>query len=367
MKRKLLVSAVVAALLTGSVTLNAKDVDVTGHGTKARIESLQKHISLDQKPNENAFRKIALKDTKGRTQYCVAKEAAYQKAGFKKAPEAVFSGLNETLSAINSLQHHDIDAAKRHLAAATKAFDAALKADPKLKLVPIANEIEVKAFNGDAKLIKRALVTAEYLLSKGDTQGARELLLPLEDEMDITVEYIPMDIFPVATKEAQKALEKGDTAKALALLTTGLGTFVVDTVVIPIPLLAAQELVATASKIDKTKKKEALAYLKAAQEELEKAILLGYTRKYAAEYRALIKEIKAIEKEIKGKNAVEKLYEHLKESFKKLLGKTRGDVTRNKAEAAVNAYEKSQMQKALKKRESFYKEAVEEAKKANNK
>ena len=181
--------------------------------------------------------------------------------------------------------------------------------------------------------------------------------------MDITVEYIPMDIFPVATKEAQKALEKGDSAKALALLTTGLGTFVVDTVVIPIPLLEAQELVATASQINKSKKKEALAYLKAAREALEKAILLGYTRKYAAEYRALIKEIEAIEKEIKGKNAVEKLYEHLKESFRKLLGKTRGDVTRNKAEAAVKAHERKEMQKALKERENFYKKAVEEMKK----
>ena len=363
--RKLLISATVAALLTGGIALVAKDVDVTGHGTKARIEALQKHMSLDQKMDVNAFRKIALEDNKGRKQYCIAKEAAYQKTGFKKAPQAVFTGLSETLSAINSLQHHDIDEAKRHLAVAVKAFDAALKADPSLKLVPIANEIEIKAFNGDTKLIKRALVTAEYLLSKGDTQGAREILLPLEDEMVITVEYLPMDIFPLAAKEARQALEKGDSAKALALLLSGLGTFVVDTVTIPIPLLTAQELVIAASQIDKSKKKEALAYLKAAREELEKAVLLGYTRKHAAEYRALVQEIKAIEKEIKGKNAVEKLYERIKTRFQKLLGKTRGDVTRNKAEAAVNAYEKKEMQQALKERALFQKEAVEDMKKTN--
>jgi hypothetical protein len=58
---------------------------------------------------------------------------------------------------------------------------------------------------------------------------------------------------------------------------------------------------------------------------LQKAELLGYTTKHSAEYKALSNSIKEIEKEIKGKNMVEKLYDNLKKDFTSLIKKTKDD------------------------------------------
>ena len=376
MKRSVLFSLTVASFLFGAINLNAdvvaqKEAAALANPkmtmgdvhAKAKIEEAQNKLLFESKMDAQKFQQEALQDEAKQVRYSVGKEAAHQKANFKKAPQEVFDGLQKTLEAINALEHKDIKSAKKHLEEATKAFDAALKANPNLKLVPIANEIEVKAFTGDVNLIKKAISTAEKLLKEGDTQAARALLLPLEDEMVINTEFIPMDIYPIATKDAAKALDKGDEAKALAILMAGLSTMVVDTVIIPIPLLTAQDLVIAASQLDKSKKKEATALLDAAQKELEKAVLLGYTKKHAPEYKAIMNEIKAIKKEIKGKNAVEKLYDHIKESFRKLLGKTREDATRNKAEAAVNAYQSKEMKEAIKKEQTFLKEAQQDTQK----
>jgi predicted ATP-grasp superfamily ATP-dependent carboligase len=376
MKKNLIFSFAVASFLFGAIHLSADAVakkeaaalanpkmTLGDVHAKAKIEEAQNKLLFESKINAQKFQQEALQDKAQQLRYSVGKEAAYQKANFKKAPKEVFEGLQKTLEAINALEHKDTASAKKHLEAATKAFDAALKANPNLKLVPIANEIEVKAFSGDVNLIQKAIKTAEKLLHDNDTQAARALLLPLEDEMVIATQFIPMDIYPIATKDAAKALEEGNVEKSLAILMTGLSTMVIDTVVIPIPLLTAQDLVIAASQLEKSKKKEASALLEAAQKELEKAVLLGYTKKHAPEYKAIMHEIKAIQKEIKGKNAVEKLYVHIKESFKKLLGKTREDIARNKAEAKINAYENKEFKKAVEKKDVFKKEAEQDTKK----
>ena len=47
------------------------------------------------------------------------------------------------------------------------------------------------------------------------------------------------------------------------------------------------------------------------KEELKRAELLGYTKKHEENYKLLNSEIEKIEKEIKGENKIEKLYEQL--------------------------------------------------------
>ncbi len=59
--------------------------------------------------------------------------------------------------------------------------------------------------------------------------------------------------------------------------------------------------------------------------ELDKAVLLGYASKHSSEYKSLKSKILAIQKEIKGKNKVEKLYRDIKKDFKSLVHKTRGE------------------------------------------
>ncbi len=343
------------ALATGSVKAEA--------AAKAKVEESQEKLLFKTKMDTSRFKNEALSDKAKMIQHSVSKEAAHHKQNFKQAPKEVISGLDQTIFAIDAIKRNEIEAAKDALDKATKSFDAALKADPKLQLVPVANEITINAFGGDVALIKKTIKTAISLLKDRDTQAARAILLPLQDEMVVTTEFIPMDLYPVATKKAAMALKKGKNDEAVNILITALHMMVSDTIVVPLPLLMAQDLVTAASKLDKSKKKEATAFLKMAQDELEKAVLLGYTKKHAFSYKAIEKEIKAIKKEIKGKNAVEKLYDHIKESFKKLLGETRKDVTRNNAEERVNAFEQKEQKKALHEKTLFKQEATQDTQK----
>ena len=181
--------------------------------------------------------------------------------------------------------------------------------------------------------MKETIKTAQDLLDDYETQAARALLMPLKDDMIITTQYLPMGVYPLATKDALKQLNEGKEKEAFSTLVTALHGVVVQFVVIPLPLITAQSLVIEASQLDKKEKTKALKLLDAAQDELEKAVLLGYTKKHAPEYATLKKEIKNIQKEIKGKNIVEKLYEKIKKDFASLLSKHESESTTKKQDA----------------------------------
>jgi hypothetical protein len=86
--------------------------------------------------------------------------------------------------------------------------------------------------------------------------------------------------------------------------------------------MRAEELLKQASALDKEKDKEkANQILTDAQKELEIASLLGYTHKNAKDYEDIKSQIKALKKEINGKNAVEKMYEKIKSSVSQLMHK----------------------------------------------
>ena len=263
----------------------------------------------------------------------VNKEAESAKESLKKSPKEVVEGMKQTIVAIKALQNKDAKTAKEALQKASKLFDTAIKDDPKLALVPVANSIEVHDFTGDSKLVKETIKTAQDLLDDYETQAARALLMPLKDDMIITTQYLPMGIYPLATKDALKQLNEGKEKEAFSTLVTALHEVVVQFVVIPLPLITAQSLVIEASQLDKKEKTKALKLLDAAQDELEKAVLLGYTKKHAPEYATLKKEIKNIQKEIKGKNIVEKLYEKIKKDFASLLSKHESESTTKKQDA----------------------------------
>ncbi len=340
MKRILSISTIAAALMFGALSLQAK------------TDQLQLHTKNDR--NVQA------------SKHAVAKEVDFQKKAFKTASKDIMTGLQNTMQAIDALQKDKTDAAKAALKKATQAFDAALKADPSLKLVPVENAIDLAAIEAPTEEIQKMIDASVKLLKSHKVQDAKALLQPLTDEIDIDTVFIPMDLYPVATKMALEALDKGDKKGALLALTQGLSTMVHTRVVIPLGLLTAQDLVITASKLDKSKKKEATALLDAARKELAKARLLGYVSKHDKEYRALEAQIKNIQKEIKGKNAVEKLYEKLKKDFASLLGKTRsesvtvGTPAQKAAEEKVLKFEKEENKKALKERKAFLQEAMQD-------
>jgi len=83
-----------------------------------------------------------------------------------------------------------------------------------------------------------------------------------------------------------------------------------------LPLFESADLITAASKVAKENKTQALKYLDAASDTLDVAEKLGYVSKSATTYKVLHEEIKKVQKEIKGKNEAEKLFDSLKEKFK---------------------------------------------------
>jgi hypothetical protein len=323
MKQKLLLSTITAALLIGATGLQA-------HSTKKELVN-----NVIQHSIKN----------------------------HKEAPKEIVTGMQNTFAALKALQANKKEDAQKALEAATKSFDAALKADPSLDLVPVDERFQAFAFLGDSAVIVNRLKVAEQLLKAHDTQVATALLTPLKDELDISVISIPMKIYPVATKKALALLKKGDTKGAFEAVATAMNSLVVAKAIIPTPLLVAQDLVIDASKLDKKKKEEAQNLLAAAKEELKRAELLGYVSRHEAAYKLLNDDIEKIQKEIKGKNMVEKLYEVIKKDFKSIIdhSKISKATPEELAEKKVNDFEKKEMKKALKEKNLFRKEALEDA------
>ena len=298
----------------------------------------------------------------------VQKVANEQIKNHKQAPKEIVEGLQNTYMAMTALQQNKKDEAVKLLEKANKSFDVALKADPSLKLIPIDERLQAYAFMGSSDVIDARLKLAVQLLKAHETQDASDILLPLKDELDITTVSVPMNLYPVSTKAALEALKKDDIKGAAVALNTAMSSLISFRIVIPTPLLVAQDLIAEASKLDKSKKEDAAKLLDAAKEELKRAELLGYTSKHAEDYKVLNENIENIQKEIKGKNKVEELYEKLKNKFMTSIehirtSKSKMTTPEETAEKKVNAYQKDEAQKALKEKAQFNKDAQADEKK----
>jgi len=337
------VSVITAMFLT--VSLNADNLtdsvakkaqEAIDNPSKIDTKSAEENVSKVEKSMYNSaiydaqkFQRDALKDRNSMLKSSVAKETKIERAKFKKISKEISQAFNKTVNAIRLITQNSIESASKELEEANRLFETILKKNPKLDLIPVENAITVKVLEGNSTTIKKALDRAKKDIEVYNTQEARTILLPMQDEMDILTVYIPMKIYPVAVKRALEALKDSKPQEALEILTQALGSKVINAIIIPLPLLVAHDLVETASKLDKSRKEDAIALLDTAKEELLKAYLLGYTKKHDKAYKELNEQIDALKKEILGKNNTEESYKSLNESFNRLLDKTRAEVHKN--------------------------------------
>jgi cellobiose-specific phosphotransferase system component IIA len=350
MKKLVTLSTIAATLMLGAVSLQAEEHKAP-ESKEAKAVKVEKRLKHTDAHGDTYYSNSHVKLKPG-----LSKEIHKHSGELKGAPKEIAEGLQKTIKAINEIENNKVDEAKKLLKEAGDAFAKALKEKPDLKLVPVENEIMLYRFGAQPETIEARVKLAKQLLDDYQTQAARDILMPMKDEIDITTVFIPMDLYPVATKKALEALEKGKKDEAIEILAGGLNTLVGTRIIVPASLLAAQELTEVASKLDKEKKDDAIKILEQAKQELEKARLLGYVSKHAAEYKALSESIDKVEKEIKGENKVEKLYEELKKSFESLLNKVRSDKIQlgsggEKAEKKADEAEKKEAPKADEKKE----------------
>jgi ribonuclease HII len=238
----------------------------------------------------------------------------------KKSEVPVIKGAVEavvlTQKVLVDLDKNDTKSAIKDLEDAIGKLEVVLAAEKAPKLLPIDASITAVEYLGDAKEIKKNIDAVEDLLEDGKVQEARKLLNTLQSEIDIISVNLPVSSYPDALKLAAKYLHENKPEQAKAVLVAALNTMVEQVVVIPIPVLKADALIVAASEIAKEDKEQALKHLAQAKVELEKAKLLGYTSKSDVTYKALNEAIEKTEKEIKGKNKAEKLFEDLIKKIK---------------------------------------------------
>ncbi|SFV65261.1 hypothetical protein MNB_SV-3-97 [hydrothermal vent metagenome] len=234
--------------------------------------------------------------------------------------EAVNS-LKDAHDAFVALDKKDEALATKKLESALGKLEVILASEKVPSLLPIDSIVKVYEYLGTSKDIESTLAAVSTLLSKNKVQEARELMLPMQSEIDITTISLPLASYPDALKLAAKYVHSHEIDKAKEVLGIALSTFTSVTEVIPIPLLKATDLIAASSAIAKEDKTRALAYLDAASESLKVAHDLGYVSKSTTTYKVLQEQIEAVQKEIKGPNKAEKLFETLKASLKEFKEK----------------------------------------------
>lgn len=252
----------------------------------------------------------------------VAKGTQDALASQKKLIQEAISSLKYTGDALIALNKNDVDSATKNIEKALGKLEVILSTKNAPKLLPIDSHVTMTEYIGTKEDIKKSIDTVKDLLDDNKVQVARNLLNTLQSEIDISVVSLPLATYPDALKLAAKYIHENKLDKAKSVLEIALNTFDTTTTVIPLPLLKAADLINVSASLSKNgKKDEALKYLQAAEDELDVAQTLGYVSHSSITYKSLHEAIKHIEKEIKGKNKAEKLFDDLKAKLKEFKTK----------------------------------------------
>ena len=238
-----------------------------------------------------------------------------------KLVQEALNSLKDAHDAFVALEKKDEEAATKKLESALGKLEVILASKKVPELLPIESTIRINEYIGTSKDIETTLNMVRVLLNKNKVQEARALMLPLQSEIDITTVSLPLGSYPDALKLAAKYVHSHEVDKAKEVLAIALSTFASVTEIVPIPLLKATDLIEASSVIAKEDKKRALAYLDAASESLKVAHDLGYVSKSTTTYKVMQEQIEAVQKEIKGPNKAQKLFETLKASLKEFKEK----------------------------------------------
>jgi len=266
----------------------------------------------------------------------IKSQAKVQNDLLEKVNKSVSEGFAKVMEAGKLIDQGKNKEAITALEAATGKFDIAIAANPELGLTPIDARVHVTEMITTSATVKAQVSLANSLLKDSKVQAARSILLPMRDDIETRTIYLPMATYPDAIKLATKMLVDGNKEAALETLNVAFSTLVQKISIIPLSLIRAEAMVIAASELDKEKGKEkAMNLLDAADEQLKIAVALGYTTDNSIAYEDLSKQIKALKKEAKGPNMVEKLYTKLRESFKNLVKESSEQKEEKKEEVEV--------------------------------
>ena len=237
--------------------------------------------------------------------------------------QSAIKAVSETYKVVELLDKKKDKEALDLLKKVIGELEVILTAHENISLLPIDSYTVVIDSPMKPEDIKSTIKEVKKLLDKGDVQAAKILLDTLQSEIDIVINNLPLGTYPDAMKLASKYIIDKKYKQAKEVLTVALNSMVEKNIIIPLPIVRAYALVDAASKQATTNKDKALNYIDEAKNQLEIAKLLGYGNDDSKIYEDLQKSLDKIQKEVKGKNKAEKMFEDflkkLKDFKKKLI------------------------------------------------
>ena len=245
----------------------------------------------------------------------------------KKVVQEALNAYNETLKAVDFLDHGQKDKALDALAQAVGKLDILVASFPQIAYLPINSEVKTLNLAANLDSIKQQRDQVESLVKNGYLQQARRILDYFASEIRITSVNLPMATYPAAIKAAAKLIEENKLKEAKDSLAATLSTVVISENSIPIPVINSQFLIKQASqitaattpdKLSKDKKTQALDLLSRANHEFEIAEELGYGKR-DGEFAQLNKDINEIEGKVTNNEESLSFFDKLKvrlENFK---------------------------------------------------
>ncbi len=198
-------------------------------------------------------------------------------------------------------------------------LEVLLAKDPTLALIPVNVTIQKEEFVADINTVKDVTKQAKDAVKKGYYRVASDLLKDLRSEEVINTFLIPTATYPKAIKAAIVALEADNTDLAKGILMQVLNTVVVEKVVLPLPVLKAEQMIIEAATIDAKdheNAKQVINLLSNAEYQLQLAEALGYGKR-DKDYVMLSKAIKELKKSVKAKKDSKSKFDKLKNDIKK--------------------------------------------------
>jgi len=241
----------------------------------------------------------------------------------KKITQEAVDTIKMVSNIIGLLDKKEKDKALDEIANALGKLEVLIARDPNLQAVPVDVKEQVIDYPGtpeDIEVVKSEIVR---LIKEGEVQLARDLMLQLASEMDIYVTALPIGTYPVVLKAIIPLIESEKFDEAKTLLIEALETLVVEKIVIPLPILRAEQTIIKANELankenpNKDELKELLAY---AKEQLELAQALGYG-KVEIDYKDLYEEIEKLEKILSGDESTKDVFATLKEKLSTIMVK----------------------------------------------
>jgi len=266
--------------------------------------------------------KKRMQEKKEVTQKVESAKSEYVDQQEDKVSNEAVEAINMLLDVIEHLKNRDKEEAIKTIERVLGKLEVLIARDPSLQLVPVDVKEQIIDFPGTVEDVILAKKVVKELIDNDELQAARDIMLNLASELDIYITALPIGTYPVALKAIIPQIEAEKFDEAIALLVEVLETLVVEKIVIPLPILRAEQAIERASELTKDKEhadkeelKELLAY---AKEQLLLAQALGYG-KVNEDYKPLLEEIEKIEKILESEESTKNIFEELKAKLNAFL------------------------------------------------